>query len=138
MCALVTTKCRAGVHRLDNIMTVPLYNWSKQSVWSTNLNISMNGPSKVKCTQTLLGLKPSCGLCGVRKGNLGFVLNMYMFLSYQQLLLVVQKTNTNNKKSSCLHNLSIDSQIINEIHHILKVFKNKWYFCYLRFFCFTC
>ena len=47
MCALVTTKCRTGVHRLDNIMTVQLYNWSKQSVWSASLKISMNGPSKV-------------------------------------------------------------------------------------------
>jgi hypothetical protein len=47
VCALITTKWHSGVHRLDNIMTVQLYNWSKQSVWSTSLNISTNGLSKV-------------------------------------------------------------------------------------------
>ena len=47
MCILITTKWRTGVHRLDNIMNVQLYNWSKQSVWSTSINIRINGPSKV-------------------------------------------------------------------------------------------
>ena len=35
-CAFLTTQCHTGVHRLDNIMTIQIYNWSKQSV-SRNL-----------------------------------------------------------------------------------------------------
>jgi hypothetical protein len=48
-CALVTTKSCTGVNRLDNIMTVQMYNWFEQSFWSTSLNyvLCMNGTNKV-------------------------------------------------------------------------------------------
>ena len=70
VCALVTTKCGTGVHRLANIMTVQLFNWSKQSFWSTGLNISMNGLSKV------------CAL----EGNLGFFRNILHEYLCQKLI----------------------------------------------------
>ena len=89
VCALITTKCCTGVHRLDNIMTVQLYNWSEQSVWSTSLNISMNGLSKVRSLVTTkskvytdtIGVEN--GLCGMRKGILKFFISREHFLSFR-------------------------------------------------------
>ena len=48
-------------------MTVQLYNWSKQSVWSTSLNISMNGPSKV-CALSTIKSKVYTDPIGVENG----------------------------------------------------------------------
>ena len=51
---LVTTKCCTGVHRLDNSTTVQPYNWSKQSVFATRLDINTrSGYTLVKKLKSL-------------------------------------------------------------------------------------
>ena len=83
--ALVMTKYRTGVHRLDNSMSVQPYSWSKQSVCATSLDISTARHSIWRTKSWKMRLKVN-NLCKSKKGCVSFICTKRKFVIFIQHL----------------------------------------------------